>query len=67
MVENGRLERARLAEGLLLKSLVLILPWPMRKMCDIGRKVERDLWGNCTTSRECKTKYLAVSPVMDDF
>ena len=36
-------------------------------MSDMVVRVDWDLWEKCTTSRECKTKYLAVSPVTDNF
>ena len=50
-----------------LKGLVLVFSWPSRKMSVMVERVDWVLWEKCTTSRECQTKYLAVSPVMDNY
>ena len=55
------------SEGLLLKSLVSVFSRPWRRMSIVVNGVDQNLWGKCTTSRECQTKYLAVSPVMDNY
>ena len=50
----------------LRKSLVLVNICPFEQNVHHGRRADQVMWVNCTTSAECKTKYLAVSPVTDN-
>ena len=53
-------------QGTVPKGLVLIFSFPFHYMRVKDRRVDWVLWWTCTTSRECQSKYLAVSLVTDN-
>ena len=52
--------------GLFPKGLVLIFSFPFHYMRVKDRRVDWVVWWKCTTSAECQSKYLAVSPVTNN-
>ena len=53
-------------QGTVPKGLVLIFSFPFHYMRVKDRRDDWVVWWTCTTSRECQSKYLAVSPVTDN-
>ena len=63
----GGTGQARMGGKMFLKDLVSFFSFPYHKWCVKDSWVEWVQWWTCTTSAECKTKYLAVSPETDNW